>query len=109
LDGARLESLEVPRKLWRRALDELQENLRKALERSAANIERAHRAFLPRRAEVETEPGIRVGRRPDPLRIVGIYAPGGGAPDSSRVLMAAVPAPGGRGLPSIGRPPPARA
>jgi len=92
LDGARLESLEVPRKLWRRALDELQENLRKALERSAANIERAHRAFLPRRAEVETEPGIRVGRRPDPLRIVGIYAPGGRATYPSSVLMAAVPA-----------------
>ena len=28
LDGAGLESLEVPRKLWRRALDELQEYLR---------------------------------------------------------------------------------
>jgi len=92
LDGARIESLEVPRKMWRRALDELQENLRKALERSAANIERAHRAFLPRRAEVETEPGVRVGRRPDPLRIVGIYAPGGRATYPSSVLMAAVPA-----------------
>jgi histidinol dehydrogenase len=92
LDGARLDSLEVPRDLWRRALAELQPALRRALERAAANIERAHRAFLPRPIEVETEPGIRVGRRPDPLRRVGIYAPGGRASYPSSVLMAAVPA-----------------
>ena len=55
LDGARLDSLEVPRDLWRRALAELQPALRRALERAAANIERAHRAFLPRPIEVEME------------------------------------------------------
>jgi histidinol dehydrogenase len=92
LDGARLESLEVPREAWRRALSELLPPLRKALERAAANIERAHRAFLPSCAEIETEPGVRVGRRPDPLQRVGIYAPGGRASYPSSLLMAAVPA-----------------
>jgi histidinol dehydrogenase len=92
LDGARLESLEIPRDLWRRALKELPAALRKALERSAANIERAQRAFLPGRSKVETEPGIKVGRRPDPLRRVGVYAPGGRATYPSSLLMAAVPA-----------------
>ncbi|HXN42351.1 MAG TPA: histidinol dehydrogenase, partial [Myxococcaceae bacterium] len=92
LDGAKMDSLEVPRDLWRRALDELQPPLRRALERAAGNIERAQRAFLPKAIEVETEPGIRVGRRPDPLRRVGIYAPGGRATYPSSLLMAAVPA-----------------
>ncbi|HME91316.1 MAG TPA: histidinol dehydrogenase [Myxococcaceae bacterium] len=92
LDGVRLDSLEVPRRLWGTALRELQPELRSALERAAANIARAHRAFVPRQAEVETEAGVRVGRRPDPLRRVGIYAPGGRASYPSSLLMAAVPA-----------------
>ncbi len=92
LDEARLRSLEVPRDAWRAALDRLDPHLRKALERTARNVERAHRALLPRVIEVETEPGVLVGRRPDPLRRVGIYAPGGRAAYASSVLMAAVPA-----------------
>jgi histidinol dehydrogenase len=92
LDGARLDSLEVPRELWRDALQKMEAPLRSALTRAAANIERAHRAFCPVAAEVETEPGVRVGRRPDPLRRVGVYAPGGRATYPSSVLMAAVPA-----------------
>ncbi len=44
LDGVRLETLEVPRRLWRTALSELPPGLRGALERAAANIARAHRA-----------------------------------------------------------------
>jgi len=92
LDGARLHSMEVPRDAWRAALAQLDPKLRKALERTARNIERAHRAFMPRAVEVETEPGILVGRRPDPLRRVGIYAPGGRAAYASSLLMAAVPA-----------------
>src|SRR5260370_4355449 len=92
LDGARLHSLEVPRDAWRAALAQLDPKLRKALERTARNIERAHRAFIPKAIEVETELGILGGRRPHPLRRVGIYAPGGRAAYASSVLMAAVPA-----------------
>ena len=92
LDGVRLECLEVPRELWRTALEELPVALRSALARAAANIACAHRAFMPRAIEVETEPGVRVGRRPDALRRVGIYAPGGRASYPSSLLMAAVPA-----------------
>jgi histidinol dehydrogenase len=62
------------------------------MERAARNLARAHRAQLPAPVEVETEPGVRVGRRPDPLARVGIYAPGGRAVYPSSVLMAAVPA-----------------
>ena len=113
LDGVRLSALEVPRELRTRALARLDAPVRRALERAAANIESVHRAFLPRAAEIEVEPGVIVGRRPDPLDSVGVYAPGGRAAYPSSVLMGAIPArvagverivlcspPGADGLPS---------
>jgi histidinol dehydrogenase len=66
--------------------------LRQALERSARNIERVHRAFLPVAQETESEAGVIIGRRPDPLGRVGVYAPGGRAAYPSSVLMGIVPA-----------------
>lgn len=92
LDGLALDELEVPRAKWTRALDALDPALRGAMARSAENIASAHRAFLPVAQEIETEPGIVVGRRPDPLARVGVYAPGGRAAYPSSVLMGAVPA-----------------
>ena len=58
----------------------------------AANIERAPRAAMPAASECETEPGVIVGRRPDPLERVGVYAPGGRASYPSSVLMGVLPA-----------------
>src|SRR2546422_96770 len=49
-------------------------------------------AQLPQAVVTETEPGVLVGRRPDPLARVGVYAPGGRACYPSSVLMAAIPA-----------------
>ena len=92
LDGVSLDSLEVPRALWTTALDGLDLALRRAMERSAENIRRVHRAFLPEVLEFESEPGIVVGRRPDPLGRVGVYAPGGRAAYPSSVLMGVIPA-----------------
>src|SRR5258708_21972201 len=62
------------------------------MERAASNIRRVHQAFLPTLQETESEPGIVVGRRPDPLARVGVYAPGGRATYPSSVLMGVVPA-----------------
>jgi histidinol dehydrogenase len=92
LDGVALDALEVPRREWSRALDGLAPALRRAMERSAANVERVHRAFMPVAQETESEPGVVVGRRPDPLHRVGVYAPGGRAAYPSSVLMGIVPA-----------------
>jgi histidinol dehydrogenase len=113
LDGVDLDALEVPVAARRRALDRLAAPLRSALERAASNIATVHRAFLPQSVEVETERGILIGRRPDPLDAVGIYAPGGRGAYPSSVLMGVVPAriagvgtvivcspPGGNGLPA---------
>ena len=91
-DRVQLDALEVPRPLWRTALRELDPVLRRAMERAAENIARAHEGFLPQAVEIETEPGVTVGRRPDPLGRVGIYAPGGRASYPSSLLMGAIPA-----------------
>lgn len=92
LDRVELSALEVDRARIRRALDALDPALRAAMERAARNIAGAHRAFLPQPVEIETEPGVLVGRRADPLDTVGVYAPGGRAAYPSSLLMGAVPA-----------------
>ncbi len=92
LDGVTLESLEVPRDRWSAALDSLDRDTLRALERARDNIARAHAAWLPATVEVETEPGVVIGRRADPLSRVGVYAPGGRAVYPSSVLMGVVPA-----------------
>ena len=92
LDGVELRSLEVDPARVQHALANLDPALRAALERSARNIRTAHEAFLPRAVEIETEPGVTVGRRADPLGAVGVYAPGGRAAYPSSVLMGAIPA-----------------
>jgi histidinol dehydrogenase len=91
-DGVTLDSLEVPCDAWQSALDGLDPALRRSMERAVANLERVHRAFLPMAQEAESEPGIVIGRRPDPLPRVGVYAPGGRAAYPSSVLMGVLPA-----------------
>jgi histidinol dehydrogenase len=91
-DRAELQSLEVPRSECEAALASLEPKLKDALARAARNIAKAHAAQKPQATEVETEPGIFVGRRPDPLGRVGVYAPGGRAVYPSSVLMGVVPA-----------------
>jgi histidinol dehydrogenase len=92
LDGVTLESFEVPRDAWLAALDALPAALRSAMERAAVNIRRVHEAFLPVAQEIESELGVVVGRRPDALGRVGVYAPGGRAAYPSSVLMGVIPA-----------------
>ncbi|HXD22755.1 MAG TPA: histidinol dehydrogenase, partial [Gemmatimonadaceae bacterium] len=91
-DGVALESLDVPRRAWRRALTALDPALRGALERAAENIRAAHDAFRPRPQSFTTADGVVITRRPDPLDRVGVYAPGGRATYPSSLLMGVVPA-----------------
>jgi histidinol dehydrogenase len=92
LDGVELNTLDVPRSAWDEALDTLDTDVRRALERTVRNVRAAHTAFRPISTQVETEPGIVVGRRADPLARVGVYAPGGRAAYPSSVIMGVVPA-----------------
>lgn len=91
-DGVALDAIEVPKGEWTRALETLPRELRAALDHAARNITAVHEAFRPVAAEVSPEPGITVGRRPDPLARVGVYAPGGRAAYPSSLLMGAIPA-----------------
>lgn len=91
-DRAVLETVEVPRAEWERALRELDPAVRRGLERAAKNLETVARASLPPPTQVEVEPGVVVGRRADPFARVGVYAPGGKAAYPSSVLMGVVPA-----------------
>ena len=92
LDRVKIDSLEVPKKIWRRSLDSLDRQIRLALERAINNLTTVHEAFRPTASEIVPEPGILVGRRPDPLDRIGLYAPGGRAAYPSSLLMGAIPA-----------------
>jgi histidinol dehydrogenase len=91
-DNVDLADLEVPRDVCVRALDQLDPPVREALELAARNIAAFHRAQLPEPLEIEIMDGLRLGRRAEPLRSVGVYAPGGRAAYPSSVLMGVVPA-----------------
>jgi histidinol dehydrogenase len=91
-DKARLTSLEVPTHECVEALATLDPVVRTAMERAAVNLTTVHRASLPQASEVTPESGVVIGRRPDPLGRVGVYAPGGRAAYPSSVLMGVIPA-----------------
>lgn len=91
-DGVQLDSLEVPRERIAAALERVSGPVRAALESAAEHLRLAHLAQRPSEVCVEVAPGITVGRRPDAIGRVGIYAPGGLAAYPSSVLMAAIPA-----------------
>lgn len=91
-DKVELQTLEVPKREWERALTTLSPVVRAGLERAAKNLTTVSKATLPPPLLVDVEPGVTVGRRADPLQRVGVYAPGGKAAYPSSVLMGAVPA-----------------
>lgn len=91
-DGVQLEAIEVPSEAGAAALEALDPTIRAALEQAIDHIAAFHRAQLPPPLEVEIRPGVRLGRRAEPLRSVGVYAPGGRAAYPSSVLMGVVPA-----------------
>jgi histidinol dehydrogenase len=112
-DHATLERLEVSAAYLDGAVGGLTADVQNALTRVISNVRRAHEAWRPSPLRVETEPGVTLERRPEPLDRVGVYAPGGRAAYPSSVVMGIVPArvagvrevilcspPGPSGLPS---------
>jgi len=91
-DRVEISTLEVPREACEAALAALDGSVRAALEEAAAAIAAFHRAQLPPPLDIEIRPGVRLGRRVEPLRRAGVYAPGGRAAYPSSVLMGVVPA-----------------
>ena len=89
LDGAELESLQVPAAELDAAWDATPDDLKRALELAARRITEFHEATLPR-DWVDLGGGL--GELVRPLERVGLYAPGGTAAYPSTVLMTAIPA-----------------
>ena len=74
------------------AADMLPADIRAALDQAIANVRAVAEAQRPVSTTVETAPGLSVERRWLPLRRVGCYVPGGGAPLPSSLVMTVVPA-----------------
>ncbi len=74
-----------------RAYEELDDDVREAIEDAAANIREFHEAQLPEDWREEFD-GRELGRRFRPIERVGVYAPGGTAAYPSSALMGVIPA-----------------
>lgn len=89
LDGHPVE--EIPKKAWREAYEDLDEDLRDALETARERIEAFYREEARGGFLKADESGI-LGQLVRPLDRVGVYVPGGSAPLLSSLLMTVVPA-----------------
>ena len=87
-----LDQCEVPRAEWRRALDRLAPELRKALSVAAARVRAYHERQRDGGFELVEPDGTTIAMRVSPLDRVGLYIPGGKASYPSSVIMNAVPA-----------------
>lgn len=91
-DQAEIEDLLVSEQEFFTAENELDTDLKAAIQLAKGNIERFHSLQQEPVQEVETMPGVRCWRKSVPIEKVGLYIPGGTAPLFSTVLMLGVPA-----------------
>ncbi|MFD1719284.1 histidinol dehydrogenase [Georgenia deserti] len=91
-DGVRPEHIRVPAAALGEALDQLDPDVREALEAAITHLRAGHAAQLPREVSTEIVPGGVIRQRWVPVRRVGLYAPGGLAAYPSSVVMNAVAA-----------------
>lgn len=91
-DGAALDSLRVTAAEMQEALNAVDGEFLRVLERSAANIRRFHAAQRRNSFVLNDQPGVILGQKVIPIERVGLCVPGGAAPLSSTVLMDAIPA-----------------
>ena len=90
-DHVLLEGIAVSKEEERTA-PAIPENLKQAIDLSAANIKAFHKKQLPQVEYVQTMPGIECRRKPVAIEKVGLYIPGGTAPLFSSLLMLGIPA-----------------
>jgi histidinol dehydrogenase len=91
LDGVRLDDLQVPADALAAAVDELDPELRGAIDLAVERIEAYYR-HQPAEGFLHAEDGSVLGQLVRPIERVGVYVPGGTAPLVSSLLMSAVPA-----------------
>ncbi len=91
-DGVRPPSLRVPPAVLQQALDQLDPQVKDALEESIRRARLVHTAQLPREHTTLVTTGASVLQRWIPVERVGLYVPGGVAVYPSSVVMNVVPA-----------------
>ncbi|MDD4617122.1 MAG: histidinol dehydrogenase [Alphaproteobacteria bacterium] len=91
-DGAAKNNMRVSQKEIDAAVSKIDPKLFAALKRAKANIEKFHKAQIPKTALVETMPGVKCALMWRPIETAGLYIPAGTAPLFSTLLMLAVPA-----------------
>ena len=74
------------------ALESIDQNLLKIIERAAANIRKFHEKQKENSWITTSQAGIILGQKISPLERVGVYVPAGTAPLPSTVLMNVIPA-----------------
>ncbi len=92
LDGVRPMHLRVPAERLTAALDDLDPDVRAALEVAIERVRRVHADQVPEGHTTQVVPGGSVTMRWIPVERVGLYVPGGRAVYPSSVVMNVVPA-----------------
>ena len=91
-DGVARKELRVSAEEVKAVAASVDPELRAAMKRAKANIEKFHKAEYPKTVKVQTMPGVNCALHWRPVETVGVYIPAGTAPLFSSVLMLVLPA-----------------
>ena len=92
LDGALIDTIEVPRKEIEEAAASMDGEFMRVLEKAAENIRNYHSRQVRNSFVMTEENGVVLGQKIVPVAVAGIYVPGGTAAYPSTVLMDTIPA-----------------
>ena len=92
LDGAIIDTIEVPREEIEEAAASMDSEFMRVLEKAAENIRKYHRRQVRNSFVMTEENGVVLGQKIVPVAVAGIYVPGGTAAYPSTVLMETIPA-----------------
>ena len=92
LDGALIDTIEVPRKEIEEAAASMDGEFMRVLEKAAENIRKYHKRQVRNSFVMTEENGVVLGQKIVPVAVAGIYVPGGTAAYPSTVRMDTIPA-----------------
>jgi histidinol dehydrogenase len=91
-DKVKVDSLLVSEEEFKKAKEEVSQDLKEAIKTAYGNIEKFHLSQKEEEKKTETIPGVLCWRKSVAISKVGIYIPGGTAPLFSTILMLGIPA-----------------
>ncbi|MEN4017850.1 MAG: histidinol dehydrogenase [Methanobacterium sp.] len=91
-DNVKIEKFKVSQDEIERSYNNVDKKVLEALKKAARNIEKFHKAQIPKEWFKELDKGISAGQIIRPIEIIGCYIPGGRAVYPSSVLMTVIPA-----------------